>query len=360
MEVKIVTYKEFKEAVIEKFTIRYADSEKYALDFREAYKTNRKMDAIQLTPIIRKENFCDISSSIDSSIDASSFIMSPSLYINNLYEDYLSTENFDAIIQRSFSLMEMAADKTSDMAKQIMDDISNREYIKSHVVYSLVNTENNAKLLESVPHREVFDLSIVYRVVLQTEDNNLNSFMIHESFANQLGLSESDLYSLAKENTENFFPTVVKSISDVFLEMLNKIDQNSLEFLMLSRAQKEILDQSDIIPPMLVVGNSFGIYGSTTLLQEKIFKDLSEKYNENLVIYPSSIHELIVIPVKDKESALDISDGGSVVSSVNKEVDLNERLSNQVYYYDKDLEKIEIISDMDLDLNYDEDIDFDN
>lgn len=351
-----MTYKEFKEAVIREFKNHYVDSETYSLDFREAYKTNRKMDAIQLTPVIKKEDFSDIS----SYIDASSFVMSPSLYINDMYVDYLSTEDFDAVLQRSIGLLEKAADKTSDIAKQIMDNINNKEYIKSHVVYSLVNTKNNPELLKNTPHREFFDLSVVYRVVLQSESDNLASFMIHDSFAKQLGLSESDLYSLAKENTERLFPTVVRSMDEIFLEMLDKIDPNSLEALMLNRARREILDQLDIIPPMLVIGNSRGLYGSTTLLQKKIFKDLAEKYNENLVIYPSSIHELIVTPVQNKEMAMSISENGAVVSSVNREVDLNERLSNQVYYYDKEFEKIEIISDIDLDLNYDEDIDFDN
>ena len=99
------------------------------------------------------------------------------------------------------------------------------------------------------------------------------------------------------------------------------------------------------IPPeqtMWVISNEKGINGAASMLYENELHELAESLESDLYILPSSVHEVIAVS----------SDMGSpemlaqMVVEVNmQEVSLDERLSNQVYHYDKDLRKLTLATD---------------
>lgn len=78
------------------------------------------------------------------------------------------------------------------------------------------------------------------------------------------------------------------------------------------------------------------------MLYEDKLHSLSMKLEDDLYILPSSIHEVLAVPASmgTPESLAEM------VSEVNmNEVSLDERLSNQVYHYDKDLRKLSLATD---------------
>ena len=86
-----------------------------------------------------------------------------------------------------------------------------------------------------------------------------------------------------------------------------------------------------------MISNEKGINGAASMLYENELHELAESFESDLYILPSSVHEVIAVS----------SDMGSpemlaqMVVEVNmQEVSLDERLSNQVYHYDKDLRKL--------------------
>lgn len=78
------------------------------------------------------------------------------------------------------------------------------------------------------------------------------------------------------------------------------------------------------------------------MLYEDKLHALAEQLQDDLYILPSSIHEVIAVPAsmgKPDELA-------QMVAEVNMaQVSLEERLSNQVYHYDKDLRKVSLATD---------------
>ena len=59
---------------------------------------------------------------------------------------------------------------------------------------------------------------------------------------------------------------------------------------------------------------------------------------KDLVILPSSIHEVLLIPY---EEALSFEELSSMVSHINRsEVPVEDRLSDQVYLYSKSLDQV--------------------
>ena len=93
---------------------------------------------------------------------------------------------------------------------------------------------------------------------------------------------------------------------------------------------------------MYVITNEKGINGAASMMYEDKLHELAGKLNSDLYIMPSYVHEVIAV-------SSDIGDPyelAAMVSEVNmSNVELNERLSNQVYHYDKDLRKVTLATD---------------
>ena len=78
------------------------------------------------------------------------------------------------------------------------------------------------------------------------------------------------------------------------------------------------------------------------MLYEENLHKLAEKVGGDLYIMPSSVHEVIAVPADVDDPAL----LAEMVAEINMaQLELGERLSNQVYRYDKDLRKITLATD---------------
>ena len=78
------------------------------------------------------------------------------------------------------------------------------------------------------------------------------------------------------------------------------------------------------------------------MLYEDNLHELAMKLDSDLYIMPSSVHEVIAV----SSNLGDPNELAAMVVEVNmQEVELAERLSNQVYHYDKDLRKLDLATD---------------
>ena len=85
-----------------------------------------------------------------------------------------------------------------------------------------------------------------------------------------------------------------------------------------------------------------GINGAVSMLYEDKLYALAQQSGTDLYILPSSTHEVIALPAS-MESPEKLA---QMVYDINmSQVALGERLSNQVYYYDKDLRKLSLATD---------------
>ena len=100
------------------------------------------------------------------------------------------------------------------------------------------------------------------------------------------------------------------------------------------------------IPPeknLWVLTNEMGINGAVSMLYEENLHKLAEQIGTDLYLLPSSIHETIAVSVEMGAPEY----LAQMVHDVNMTfVTLGERLSNNVYHYDKDLRKLEPATDV--------------
>lgn len=307
----MMDYEIFKEVVKEGF-LSYMPKSYQDMEVRvvPVDKVNRKLDGLSLLP------------------DKGERVISPTIYINDMYEKYLKTGDLQETLRESAEEL----DKVFREAEIPPLDISTA---KDNIIFQLVNTMQNEDMLKNLPHREFQDLSIIYRWVVSVDERGISSSVVNHNLAESLGMGEEQLFKAAAENTRRILPPVVQSMNEVIRDLF-----------MADGMPKELADlmvgEQEPERTMWVISNENKIDGAVSMLYEDKLHSLAERVGTDLYILPSSVHEVIAVSVEMGEP----EELAQMVAEINMDqVDLSERLSNQVYHYDKDLRKITLATD---------------
>ena len=94
--------------------------------------------------------------------------------------------------------------------------------------------------------------------------------------------------------------------------------------------------------PMYVLSNKSKLNGSGCIFYHNLLHNLCERLECDLYILPSSIHEVIVLPVSGRE---DYHEMNNMIQDINRDqVAKEEVLSDHFYYYNYSSEKLMIPS----------------
>lgn len=250
---------------------------------------------------------------------------SPTIYINDLYEDYLMFGDFDKTLSAACGRLQSMYSEIGDInINNILNNASEK------IIFQVINTEMNIDLLMSLPHRNFLDLSIIYRLIIKEDVNGIHSAKITNELAEMIGMNEYQLYQSAFNNTKRLFPSFVRNLSDV-------VRQSLIE----DELPDELIDEliSDNIPiPMFVITNTKNINGAAAILYDDVLHELANNLESDLYLLPSSIHDIIAIPAEGNPDEL-----SSMVADINKtQVCTQERLSDNVYFYNRKDGKVSI------------------
>lgn len=198
-----------------------------------------------------------------------------------------------------------------------IDEFMDWDKAKHHLSFRLVRREGNEKLLENLPHGSFGDLAVYFAVDVDL-GHNKGSIKITNEIADKWGVNTFMLMN----STLDYAPEAkVASILDLIRNMTD-IDED--------------FDDNNI--PMKVVTTPNQNYGASVMIYSSAFMKLAEQFDSDLYIIPSSVHELIVVPVGSMEPEMI----KSMVVDVNREVvSPEEVLSDNVYYYNKSTGEIE-------------------
>ena len=291
-----MNYERFKELVSERLKDYLpASMSKFRMEILESNKVNVSLDAIHF---------------VNSNTN-----VSPVIYINDMYDQYVVNHDLHKVLSN-----------TAEKIEELFNDIPliskglNIENAKENIIFQLINTIQNKEMLDKIPNRTFHDLSIMYRWMIGGDNITRN-----------IGVTEQELFSLAVENTQKLMQPCVKSMNDVMREILinDGISQDEVNTIINDISEENFL---------WVISNKQKTYGAASMLYEDMLHSLAKKMDSDLYIMPSSIHEVIAAPAMGNPYEL-----AQVVAQINAhDVNLDERLSNQVYHYDKDLRKISL------------------
>lgn len=193
-----------------------------------------------------------------------------------------------------------------------------KENILQHLFTAAVNFDDSD--LTDVPYMQVNDLAIIAKS--QIMENGV--ITITDDVAKFLNMDGNEILQMAKENNAKFSKPVLTTLPNLFYEA-------ALEF---GREMPHFEELGDLQLPMYVLTNRDATYGASFIADKNVLDMVAETLKDNLLIIPSSIHELIIFP-KSGKNVLSLSDYKSIVEDINRtELKSEDILSNNVYVYD--------------------------
>lgn len=239
--------------------------------------------------------------------------VSPVLYYERMsIEDWSDEEAADYLIKIAEKNM-----KNENIDTSLFTDW-NFAKDRLHLCACSVGTQANDIVVD-----RFYDIDKYVRVLVDLPDNNdsMASVAINYAMLEQYGISADELFEQALKCSHGQY--VINDMKDVLEQMLSEVPS----------------DLNGIDSRMIVLTTKNKIHGASAIFDNQILSQLAQNLgNKDFYILPSSIHEIIAVPVSDDVNAQYLR---SMVKEVNNnEVSKEERLSYSVFYYDVDADKV--------------------
>lgn len=215
----------------------------------------------------------------------------------------------DGEIDQEKSVKKVVAAVAAAMAIEGQGMEITKDGLNKHLHAMCINTAENKELLETVPHHEIADLSIV-----PTYQIGSGSFFVTNDLAAKMQMSPYEVFQQAVQNTKRE-PLQITPINQV-LGIETGGDFPEL--------------------PVWVVTNQQGFQaGGAPFFCKQARQEIMDKVGGEFYLLPSSIHETIAV---SKNCGVDLEGLKEMVNFVNStEVAPWERLSGNVYEVSQDL-----------------------
>ena len=219
--------------------------------------------------------------------------------------------------------MEAIADEVSrrllcpPLFEPFKEGFPDAEKVLESVIFRLVNHSRNEEFLRMIVNRDFLDLSLLYGLYAESPDGVSAVCFLKKETCRKLDISEEELFRAAFRNSSRIFRECLEGVHGL-LDM----DPEGEEWL-------------------YVLSNRQRMYGASTLIYGNCLNTLAEEKGSDILILPSSIHELIVTP----ETGMDRRDLKALIKEVNdRNTPPEDVLSDNAYIYRKDTGRIEIFT----------------
>ena len=94
------------------------------------------------------------------------------------------------------------------------------EQMKDKLIMEVVSTEANADMLANVPHVEMEDMSVVYRFVIDSNDDGRATILATNNMLEAMEITPEQLHEDALKYAPELKPAVITGMSEVMAEMM--------------------------------------------------------------------------------------------------------------------------------------------
>lgn len=292
-----MNYEEFKNKVTEdvKRELESRNEKSYEVLSRTVEKTNENYDALSIKPE-------------DGALGVN-------LNLGELYRAYENGHSYDELIDRAASKAESALKDHPDFKLEALKDY---DQMKENLSMEVVSAKRNAELLDKVPHKELEDMAVLYRFVLDSGEFGRGTILITNDLLDKYGITADQLHEDAIKYAPVMRPAVIKTMAETLLELMGA-------------------DTKDMIPvssndPLFVASVPDKIQGAGVLAYQDFMDQAAERVGGDFYILPSSIHEVLLVK-DDGKFGIDYLE--DMVKEVNAtQVAPEDLLTDSVYHYD--------------------------
>ena len=237
--------------------------------------------------------------------------------MDRFFEEYQKGEPFERIVSNAVSIAENALNNHPDFNLNVINDY---EQMKGKLSLEVVSSERNAELLNSVPHKNIEDMAVIYRFVLENTESGRASILVTNEMLDKYGIAAEQLHNDAMKIAPEIRPAEIKSFSETMTDILGSENVNEAEI------------NSVMEDPFYIASVPDKMMGASVLAYQDFMDQAAERLGGDFYILPSSIHEILLI----KDNGLtDRNMLEKMVRDVNSSVlDPEDKLTDSVYHYD--------------------------
>jgi len=194
----------------------------------------------------------------------------------------------------------------------VINSLLLRENLLSNVTLGLCKEDWNQDMLQDIVHRHIEGTDLAIYPILNIDEHGI--VKLTPAMLAWDGLTEEEVMQAAKSNSKKDY--TVRPMQEVIAEMTGM--------------PPEAMPPLDIV----ILSNTAAFYGATSIAdQESLDKACQMLGSRNVIIIPSSLHEVLVVPA-DMANSKDIS---NMIREVNDTtVQEHDRLSDHPYIYNGD------------------------
>ncbi len=243
--------------------------------------------------------------------------VAPTLYIDGFYEQYKKGVSILRIVDQVISLYNKSMPPKS-LDVSFFQDFAR---VADKLSFKLVNYKRNLEKLKEIPYKKFEDLALIPICVVNNSDIGDGVIVINYKHLNLWEVSFDELWENVMETAPKTWPVRIENI----YETLSKS----------SGMPGEFQDVAGLYKNILVVSNTNRMYGAGAVLYPDVMKQISDFYEGDFIVIPSSIHECIVMPTYG--NAMGCRGLVDIVKEVNSSVIAEEEiLSDNIYIYYSD------------------------
>ena len=191
-------YEQFKERIEEDLHQALADHGIDAnLSQHHVEKLNASYDALSVTPE-------------GSHIGANA-------NLSAMFEAIENGQDYNEVVSRASESIIAGIEKTPEIN---VEDLTNYDEMKSKLAMEVVSADRNAEMLENVPHEQMEDMAVVYRLILDQDSEGRSFVLVTNDLMEQFGVTHEQLRYDAMINAPEIRPSEIRGISVVMTEMM--------------------------------------------------------------------------------------------------------------------------------------------
>ena len=292
-----MNYEEFRDRIAEdvKRELESRTGDGYEVQTHAVEKMNENYDALTVRP--------------------EGDVIGVNLNLEEFYKAYEDGHSYDDLVERAASRVGSALENQPDFD---LDAIKDYDRMKETLSMEVVSARRNAELLSKVPHKEIEDMAVVYRFIVDSGDECRGSILITNQILDNYGITKEQLHEDALKYAPVMRPAVIQTMSETLLEIMGP----------------EARDMVPVMPdePLFVATVPDKIQGASVLVYQDFMDKAAERIGGDFFILPSSIHEILL--VRD-DGTFSIDHLEDMVKEVNAtQVAPEDLLTDSVYHYD--------------------------
>lgn len=237
--------------------------------------------------------------------------------IENAFGSYEHSGDYEGVLASATGAIASGLDQIPVVD---VNALMNYEVMKEKLSVEVISADANEELLSKVPHDRIEDLAVVYRFIMESNEDGRASILVNNDLIERMGVTHEQLRADALENSPEIRPVVIQGMNEVMKEMMGP---EAYEMFGIPDDTEEMMFIATVPDK-----NS----GAGVLAYQDFMDQAAEKIGGDFYVIPSSIHEILLVPDNGEVQAEALKE---MVQEVNAtDVSPEEKLSDNVYHYD--------------------------